>query len=270
MTSTRILFLTLIIALITPACAVVKQDEIGVKRTNGKLQEATLGPGRYAVGVLSTMLKLPANIVNLEIQLDLPSQEGLSVGSDISILYRINPEKAHVVLSTAGPDYESSLILSSFRSASADVCAKFMAKDMHSGARSTIEAQIQERMTELLGERGFIIEAVLLKSIRLPAGLARSIEDRLSAEQDSMRMKFVLEQERQEAERKMIEATGERDANKILNEELSEQILRMRAIEAFLMLSESPNAKVIITSPHAPMHMNLEVEPEETPEASTP
>lgn len=263
MTYARPLLLLLIALLVaTPGCAVVQQNEIGVKRTNGKLQEDTLGPGRYYVGPLSRMLKLPANIVNLEIQLDLPSQEGLSVGSDISILYRINPDKAHTVLSTAGPDYESSLILSSFRSASADVCAKFMAKDMHSGARSTIESQIQERMTELLGERGFIIEAVLLKSIRLPVGLSQSIEERLSAEQDSMRMKFVLEQERQEAERKMIEAVGERDANKIMNEELSEPILRMRAIEAFLMLSESPNAKVIITTPHAPMHMNLEVEPD--------
>ncbi len=263
MTKTRLLCLALIAGLCLPACAIVKQDEIGVRRTAGKLRNETLDPGLYFVGPLTRMLRLPISITNLEVKLDLPSQEGLSVSSEISILYRIDPEKAETVLVLAGTDYENSLILSSFRSAAADVCAQFMAKDMHSGARSVIENKIQERMTELLRERGFIIEAVLLKSISLPAGLSRSIEARMSAEQDAMRMQYVLEQERAEAERKMIEATGERDANKILNEQLSENILRMRAIEAFIKLSQSPNTKIIITDPSSPLQPNTDAEVDE-------
>ena len=237
-------------------CAVVYQDEIGVKRTAGKLRSETLQPGIYFVGPLTRMLKLPSRVVNLEVKLDLPSREGLTVSSEISIIYRIDTKAAHKILSEAGSDYEQSLILSSFRSAAADVCARYMAKDMHSGSRAEIEAKIQERMTEILSTRGFIVESVLMKSIRLPSGLSRSIEMRLEAEQDSMRMQFVLERERQEAERKMIEAQGTRDAQQVLSEGLTEQILRLRALEAFILLANSPNAKIIITDPKSPLFVN--------------
>lgn len=256
---------TLLTLTLGSGCTLVEQNEVGVRRVNGKLKEQTLGPGRYATPPFSTILTLPVNTINLEVQLALPSQEGLSVTSDISILYRIDPDKAHVVLRTAGDNYEDAIILSSFRSAAADVSARFMAKDMHSGARAQIEHDIKERMAELLNERGFIIEAVLMKSISLPVGLSRAIEDRLAAEQDAMRMKFVLEQKQSEAERKMIEAKGQRDANAVINEQLSEKILRLRAIEAFLMLAESPNSKIIITDSHSPLHMTVDPLEEEAP-----
>jgi len=240
-------------------CAVVQQDEVGVKRTLGRLKAETYEPGLYAVNPFTTtMLRLPVRTQNLEIQLDLPSQEGVSVASVISILYRVDGSKAHEVLRKAGPNYEQEIILSIFRSAAADVCARFMAKDMHSGERSVIERAIQERMMEMLEDRGFIIEAVLMKSISLPKMLSRSIESRLAAEQDALRMKFVLESERQEAQRKMIAATGERDAQKVLAEGLTPPILKLRAIEAFMKLANSPNSKVIITQGDALLPVELD------------
>jgi len=87
-----------------------------------------------------------------------------------------------------------------------------------------------------------------MKSIKLPQGLYNSIEDRLEAEQDALRMKFILEQEALEAERKIIEAKGSRDAQLILSEGLSEEILKLRGIEAFLKLAESSGSKLIITN----------------------
>jgi regulator of protease activity HflC (stomatin/prohibitin superfamily) len=104
-----------------------------------------------------------------------------------------------------------------------------------------------------LAERGFAVEAVLMKSIALPAGLARAIEEKLQAEQNAERMQFLIERERLEAERKRIEATAQRDAQKILAEGLTPEILRLRAIEAFQKLAESPNAKVIVTDGKAPL-----------------
>jgi prohibitin 1 len=241
-------------------CAVIHQDEVGVKRTFGELQEETLPPGFYFLEPISTsMLRLPTRTQNLELKLNLPSREGVSVEAEISILYHIDPKKAHEVLRTSGTDYERSIILSIFRSASADVCSRFMAKDMHSGSRSDIEEAIQARMVELLAGRGFVIESVLLKSIMLPQGLARSIEARLESEQEALRMEFVLQRERQEAERKMLVAQGERDAQKILAEGLTEEILRLRAIEAFLQLASSPNAKVIITNGESLLPLGGEV-----------
>ena len=107
-------------------------------------------------------------------------------------------------------------------------------------------------MSEVLVDRGIIIEEVLLKSIRLPDALSMSIEQKLQAEQDALRMKFVLEQEKLEAERKLIEARGTRDAQKILAEGLTKQILEFKSIEAFIELAKSQNSKVIITDGKTP------------------
>ncbi len=258
----RASLLALVLVVLGSGCAVITQDQVGVKRTFGQLQDETLQPGFYFLNpITTTMLRLPTHTQNLKITLDLPSQEGVSVSSEISILYRINSQRAHEVLRNAGPEYEETLILSIFRSAAADVCAQFMAKDMHSGERSKIENAIRDRMMTIVGERGFVIEAVLLKSISLPAGLARSIEARLESEQDALRMKFVLERERQEAERKLLAAQGERDAQKVLAEGLTDEILKLRAIEAFMALAVSPNTKVIITNGAMPMVMDDNDEP---------
>lgn len=91
-----------------------------------------------------------------------------------------------------------------------------------------------------------------MKSIQLPAGLASSIEQKLQAEQNAMRMEFILQQEKLEAERKIIEATGTKDAQKILSEGLTDNIIKIRSIEAFLELSRTNNSKIIITNGKVP------------------
>ena len=111
-------------------------------------------------------------------------------------------------------------------------------------------------MTEVLSGRGFVIESVLMKSIVLPVGLAKAIETKLSAEQDAERMQFTIQREKLEADRKRIEAEGQRDAQKIVAEGLTEPVLRLRALEAFKALSLSPNAKVIITDGKSPLQVS--------------
>jgi regulator of protease activity HflC (stomatin/prohibitin superfamily) len=123
---------------------------------------------------------------------------------------------------------------------------------MHSGKRADIEEAIRQKMDGNLKEKGIIIEAVLMKSIQLPNRLSTSIEQKLQAEQDAMRMVFVLEQSRLEAERKIIEATGERDAQIILAEGLTPEIIKIRSIEALEKFSTSINSKLIITDGKTP------------------
>lgn len=197
------------------------------------------------------MVKASIQTCNLELSLSLPSKEGLSITSTISILYRLDKSKVVEVIKNIGLDYES-IIANIFRSASADVCAQYFAKDMHSGMRANIEKNIKEKMDETLAEKGIIIEAVLMKSIQLPAGLASSIEQKLQAEQDAMRMEFTLQQEKLEAQQRIIEAEGIRDAQKILAEGLTDQIIKIKSIEAFLELSKSPNSKIILTDGQTP------------------
>ena len=184
----------------------------------------------------------------------MPSKEGLSVNSKISILYRLQANKVGSVLENLGQDYES-VITSVFRSAASDVCAKFFAKDMHSGMRADIESEILTKMKVNLEKQanGINLIAVLMKSIQLPRGLASSIERKLQAEQDAMRLKFVLQQETLAAERKIINAKGERDAQLIIAEGLTPEVLKLKAIEAFKDLAKSENAKTIITDGKTPL-----------------
>ncbi|OJJ20580.1 spfh domain, band 7 family protein [marine bacterium AO1-C] len=246
-----------VIGLFFTSCAVVKQDMVGVKRKFGKIKTRTLEPGLYAVNPFTTtMLTIPSRTINMELRLNLPSKEGLTISSEISILYRIKKEAAAEILRKVGSRYESTLILPVFRSASADVCARFFAKDMHSGERAVIENKIQERMQELLDKRGFVIESVLLKSISLPTRISQAIEQKLAAEQDAMRMQFVLQREQQEAKRKRIEAEGIRDYQKIISNGLTKEVIQMRSIEVMRELVKSNNSKVIITNGKTPVFLN--------------
>lgn len=235
-------------------CATIRQDEIGVKTRFGRIASEPLNPGaQFVIPGVNSILRVPARVVNREVRLEMPSKEGLNVAAEVSILYRARAEKIKQVLETSGLRYEEDVIIPVFRSAAADVSARYMAKDMHSGVRTGIEQAIKERMMEALEPRGFVVENVLLKSIKLPMDLASAIEEKLEAEQRSEQMRFVLDREKQEAERRRIEAQGIREAWDIIAQALSPAILNYQSIEAFRELARSPNAKVIVTDGKQPM-----------------
>jgi regulator of protease activity HflC (stomatin/prohibitin superfamily) len=234
--------------LLLSQCAIIEPGEVGIKQRLGKLKNEPVTAGLIGYNpLISRVIKTN----NLLLSLNLPSKEGLSVQADISILYHVDNTKFKQLLTQYGTDYEP-VITAIFRSAASDVCAQYFAKDMHSGKRSEIEITIYKRMLENLEGSGMVVENVLMKSISLPKGLATSIEQKLQAEQDAMRMEFILQQEKLEAERKIIQAKGTRDAQLIQAEGLTPEILKMRSIDAFQELSKSPNAKVIVTDGKTP------------------
>jgi len=281
----------LALLLAAPGCARILQDEVGVRRKFGAVQDEVLQPGlRWYNPFSSRIFTLKTRTVNIEIEPDLPSREGLSVRSEISILYHLEAEKAADILRRTGMAYEADVILPVFRSASADVCARFYAKDMHSASRRQIEEEILAKMMETLGQRGFVIEAVLLKSIVLPPGLSSAIENKLQAEQLAQRMEFELQRERSEAERVVIAAEAQRKtqliaaeaardaqvlaaegrkaatlldaegtakANALISASITPTILKFRAIEVYRALAASTNAKVIVTEGKSVPLLNL-------------
>jgi regulator of protease activity HflC (stomatin/prohibitin superfamily) len=280
----RSFFLCLSLALVTLGlsnCTVIRQGEVGVKRRLGRIAPTPYTEGTVGFNPFTTtVLRVPVRTVNLEVSLNLPSKEGLTISSEISILYRMKANQAPKVLQEIGIDYERSLILPVFRSAAPDVTAKFLAKDMHSGERGIIEKAIRDQMATILEGKGFDVENVLLKSIQLPPGLSRAIEEKLQAEQDAQRMEFLKQREKVEAERKVIQAEGEKNvqivtaegrkrvteidaegkanaikteadaqakANEVLQKSLTTNLLRYRSIEAFKSVSDSKNSKLIIS-----------------------
>lgn len=251
-------FIALLVAsaLVLPACTIVREGEVGVKRTLGKFQEKSIDKGvAFFNPFITTIQKVSTRTENMEVGLDLPSKEGLNIRAEISILYSLDGTQAAEVLRQLGINYERSVILPIFRSAVADVSARYFAKDMHTGQRAVIEEAIRQQMLINLEGRGINVENVLVKSIQLPVNLARSIEEKLEAEQQSLRMEFVLAQARQQADQQRIQAEGTRDAQLIIAEGLTPEILRFKSIEAFLELAKSPNAKIIVSDGDLPIMM---------------
>lgn len=242
------------------SCAVIRPGEVGIKQRLGKFSNQVIKEGTVIYNpITSKVVKESTQTQNIKLVLSLPSKEGLSVQSEISILYRLEEDKVASVLENLGKNYES-IVTSVFRSAASDVCAQFFAKDMHSGVRSKIEGEILDKMKTNLEKQanGVDLIAVLMKQIQLPRGLANSIERKLQAEQDAMRMEFILNQEKKEAERKIISAKGERDAQIIISEGLNDGVLRIKAIDAFRHLSNSKNTKIIITDGKTPLMISEE------------
>jgi regulator of protease activity HflC (stomatin/prohibitin superfamily) len=254
---TKISLLFATIVLVT-SCSIIRPGEVGVKQKLGRLSEKTYLRGAVFFNpFIAKIIKVSVQTNNLELSLSLPSKEGLSINSQISILYKLNQEQVPEIIRNIGLRYET-IISNVFRSASADVCAQYFAKDLHSGLRSEIEKAIKDKMMETLKTQGIVIDAVLMKSIQLPQGLASSIEQKLQAEQDVLRMEFTLKQAKLEADRKIIEAKGTSDAQKIISEGLTNEIIKIRSIEAFMELSKSPNSKIIITDGKTPFLINQE------------
>jgi regulator of protease activity HflC (stomatin/prohibitin superfamily) len=268
------------LALVT-SCTVVRPTQVGVKSTFGKIKGKIRQPGAVLYNpFVSRIIKVNVRTMNLPIKENLPSKEGLTILSESSILYHIRSEDVPKIIQETGLNYEENLILPVFRSAASDVCSRYYAKDMHSAKRNEIEKEIQKRLAEVCEEKGFVIEAVLLKSISLPAGLTKSIETKLEAEQEALRMEFVLDRQKKEVERQIIEAEGAKKtnviqaeakaqtmriesegraqsieieakankaANELLNNSITPNLLKLKQIEAFVKLSTSNNTKTIVT-----------------------
>jgi regulator of protease activity HflC (stomatin/prohibitin superfamily) len=268
------------LALVT-SCTVVRPTQVGVKSTFGKIKGKIRQPGAVLYNpFVSRIIKVNVRTMNLPIKENLPSKEGLTILSESSILYHIRSEDVPKIIQETGLNYEENLILPVFRSAASDVCSRYYAKDMHSAKRNEIEKEIQKRLAEVCEEKGFVIEAVLLKSISLPSGLTKSIETKLEAEQEALRMEFVLDRQKKEVERQIIEAEGAKKtnviqaeakaqtmriesegraqsieieakankaANELLNNSITPNLLKLKQIEAFVKLSTSNNTKTIVT-----------------------
>ncbi len=250
-----------LLALLVSACSTVRNGEVGVKRRFGKLKPRILSPGLYVHNpFFSRIIRVPTRTLNMPVRLEaLPSKEGLSIDTELSILYHVKGEYAINILESVGSiSNGEQIILSVLRSAAADITSKFFAKDMHTHEREKIEQEIAQKIVSILGDRGFVVENVLLKSVRLPAGLSKAIEEKLQSEQEAQQMEFILTKERKEAERKLIEAAGIRDAQRVIAEGLSEILIKYKSIEAFQQLSNSPNTKVIITDGKTPYLINSE------------
>ena len=175
-----------------------------------------------------------------------PSSEGLVINLDTSLIFRLNSQKAADVYQKIGPNYISVLLEPNLRAAIREATSAHTANALYTGERQMVAKQINDQLTSLLSIRGFVVESILLRDIQLPMTLKASIEAKQQAEQEALAMSFRLKKEKQEAERKRIEAQGIRDFQQIVAQGISAQLLEWKGIEATESLAKSSNSKIVV------------------------
>jgi len=225
---------------------IIPAGHTGVVDFLGNVSDNTLKPGVNIVNPMAKIEKMSIKTQELKEVMNVPSEEGLGVELEISLLFRLNSEKANDIYKTVGPNYVEIILTPQFRSVVRGVTAKYEAKALYTASREKLAGEIVEELEKLVGPRGITIEQAPLRQITLPSRLKQSIEEKLQAEQESQRMQFVLQRESQEADRKRIEAKGIADFQEIVSKGISEQLLKWKGIEATEKLANSQNTKVVI------------------------
>jgi regulator of protease activity HflC (stomatin/prohibitin superfamily) len=225
---------------------VIPAGHTGVIDFLGYVSDNTLKPGVNLVNPMANVEKMSIKTQELKETMNVPSEEGLGVELEISLLFKLNPDKANEIYKTVGPNYSEIILTPQFRSVVRGVTAKYEAKALYTASREKLAGEIVSELEKLVGPRGITIEQAALRQIILPARLTQSIEEKLQAEQESQRMAFVLQRETQEADRKRIEAKGIADFQEIVSKGISEQLLKWKGIEATEKLANSQNTKVVI------------------------
>jgi regulator of protease activity HflC (stomatin/prohibitin superfamily) len=225
---------------------VVPAGHVGVKDLFGRVSSSVLWPGVRLVFPFTRVIKMSIKTQEVKETAEVPSKEGLVMDLEGSLLYRLDPAKADDIYRTIGKNYQEIAVAPQIRSAIREITASYEAKVLYSAERERISRETLELFKKLAGDRGIIAEAVLLRKIGLPDVVANAIQEKLRREQESEQMKFVLQKELQEAERKRIEAQGIADFQRIVAAGISPALLEWKGIEATEKLAMSQNSKVVV------------------------
>ena len=256
-------FLASAATLLIASFATVPPGHVGVQVLFGAVQPKVLPEGLHAINPLAAVQPMSIRSQSYTMAagesggraIVALSSDGLRMPMDASVVYRLDGLSADWVLSNIGPRYEEVILQPTIRTAIREAAARFTAQEAYASRREemgeVMTATLREHVRRLLADRGLdgegiIVQQVLLRNVDLPERVKNAIEEKLSADQESQRMDFVLAKERKEAERKEIEARGIQKFQEIVRQGIDEQLLRWKGIEATQALALSGNSKTII------------------------
>jgi regulator of protease activity HflC (stomatin/prohibitin superfamily) len=238
-----------LLILLWASIASVPAGHVGVLTLFGKVDTrptATLSEGIHLVNPFKVNHVMSVRTQTAKETARVPSSEGLEMALDTSLIYHLNAAKAAEVFQRVGPRYEEVLIEPQLRSSIREATASHSANTLYSSARAEVQEQIRKDLEANLAPRGIEIESVLLRDIQLPPSVQAAIQAKQQAEQESLAMSFKLQKEKQEADRKRIEAQGIQDFQRIVSQGISSQLLEWKGIEATEALAKSPNTKIVV------------------------
>jgi regulator of protease activity HflC (stomatin/prohibitin superfamily) len=235
-----------LIILVFASIAKVPTGHVGVLTLFGRVTGDVLPEGIHMINPLKSNNVMSVQTQTIKETATVPSNEGLIMTLDTSLLFRLDPSRAAELYQKVGPGYVDRVVEPNLRSVVREVTASHTANTLYSGEREKAAQEMYSSLSQELAKRGIIVENILLRDISLPPALKQSIEAKQQAEQESLAMAFRLQKETQEAQRKRIEAQGIRDFQQIVAQGISPQLLEWKGIEATENLAKSPNAKVVV------------------------
>jgi len=256
----RIVGIIIILVGVLTSCVIqIDAGEVGVKKLFGKVQTDVLSSGLHFINPLMDVQKLDIKTQNYTMSgvhdegskngddaIRVLTADGLEVTIDLSVLYHVVTNDAPKLLQQTGPDYEDKIVRPITRTRIRDNAVYYDAVALCSTKRDEFQQRIFSSIEKDFSSRGLVLENLLVRNITLPESVKTTIEQKINAEQDAQKMQFVLQKEKQEAERKRIEAQGIADYQRIISESLTDKQLQYESIQAQLALAKSTNAKVIV------------------------
>lgn len=248
-----------IIGILTSCVVQIDAGQVGVQKLFGKVQSRILQSGLNFVNPLVDVVKLDIKTQNYTMSgihdegqksgddaIRVLTADGLEVTIDLSVLYRIVPADAPRLLAQTGEDFEDKIVRPLTRTRIRDNAVYYDAVALYSTKRDEFQQRIFRNIEDDFKKRGLLLENLLVRNITLPASVRATIEQKINAEQEAQKMQFVLQKEKQEAERKRVEAQGISDYQRIISESLTDRQLQYESIKAQLELAKSQNSKIII------------------------
>lgn len=252
-------FLAMAIGVLTSCVKQIDAGYVGVKSLFGKVQNDVLRSGLNFVNPLVDVRSVDVRTLNYTMSgvhdegtksgddaIRVLTADGLEVTIDLSVLYRVIPEEAPRLIREIGIDYEDKIVRPITRTRIRDNSVYYDAVALYSVKRDEFQDRIFKSIDADFKKRGLLLENLLVRNITLPASVKAVIEQKINAEQDAQKMQFVLQKEKQEAERKRVEAQGIADYQRIISESLSDRQLQYEQIKAMKELAGSANSKIIV------------------------
>jgi regulator of protease activity HflC (stomatin/prohibitin superfamily) len=246
----RTLVLMLAVAPFLPGCRcpTVESGHRGIvfKTLGGGTSREVLGEGMHFIPIWNHVIQYDTRVHEMKEQLVVLSSNGLTIRVDASLRFRPKTEELYELQTQIGPTYADKLVAPVVRSEARKVFGRYQPEEIYSTKREEIERQIYDEVLKALEGKHVVVEAILVRDVELPDAIKLAIADKLGEEQRAQKMRFTLDRERQEAQRKQIEAEGIAKYQSIVRQGLTPEYLQFKGIEATSQLAESSNSKVVI------------------------
>lgn len=252
-------FIIIIVGFLTSCIKQIDAGQIGVKSLFGKVSDDVLTSGLNMVNPLVDVKTVDIKTQNYTMSgvhdegdqanddaIRVLTADGLEVIIDLTVLYRVIGQEAPRIVKETGLDYKDKIVRPLTRTKIRDNAVYFTAIELYSNKRDQFQNRIFKSIEDDFKKRGLVLEQLLVRNITLPNNVKTSIEEKIKAEQDAQKMEFVLQKEKQEAERKRVEAQGIADYQRIMSSGLTDKQLQYEQIQVLKGLVTSPNSKVIV------------------------